>query len=151
MTSRRPASSTPGRRGRPHLGDRVVVTAALTPSDLIVVDGIRGSLPRSTFINELLAEHVGRTDLLAGPIQLALVDATTPQRRGQLLAQVRTRPVDGRVLYATVRVHPDVHAEIERLRHDADLPQSTYTAEVVRERLGIAAPRPRAEGLPLAM
>lgn len=154
-------AGSPRKTGRPSLGDRVVVKAALDRQELAVIDLLRGNLERSAFLGVLLAEHVGRPDLLPQPEQLSLVDDTPSAAAVQrLLADVSGQPesptpprrrLRQRKPDATVRVHPDVRNEIERRRQRAGLAQCHYNADVIRERLGIEPRAGRTEALPLAM
>ncbi|MCV7191367.1 hypothetical protein [Mycolicibacterium brumae] len=123
-----------GRRGRPHLGDREVVKVGLYPSEVATVDGLRGPVDRSTFLAEILAEHVGRGDLLNPRHQLTLLNVDA----GSAAQDAPSGDADDHVLYATARVHPEVRGEIERRR--GRLPQATYNAQVVRARLGLTQP-----------
>lgn len=151
----------PRKTGRPSLGDRVVVKAALDRPELAVIDLLRGNLERSAFLGVLLTEHVGRPDLLPQPEQLSLVDdALSAAAVQRLLAEVSGQPeiptpprrrLRERKPDATVRVHPDVRNEIERRRQRVGLAQCHYNADVIRERLGIEPRSARTEALPLAM
>jgi hypothetical protein len=149
--------------GRPHLGDRVVIKAALTPQELGLLDLLRGDVERSVFLGVLLMEHVGRHDLLPKPEQLSLVDSVLDSGVGDLVADGslddisippartqgrRSRSFPG----ATVRVHPEVRDELERLRKSTGLAQCQYNADVIRVRLGLE-PRhkPTGEAMPLAI
>ncbi|WP_241474016.1 hypothetical protein [Mycolicibacterium neoaurum] len=149
--------------GRPSLGDRVVVKAALDLQELAVVDALRGEMERSTFLGVILTEHISRPDLLPQPDQdqLPLVDnvlsTTTVQRLLQEIGEVPERPTPRRrprrvqPLDATVRVHPDVREEFKRRSQRAGLALRQYNADVIRERLGIEPRAGRTEALPLAM
>lgn len=147
--------------GRPSLGDRVVVKAALDLQELAVVDVLRGEMERSTFLGVILTEHIGRPDLLPQPDQLPLVDnvlsTTTVQRLLQEIGEVpqrpapRRRPRRAQPLEATVRVHPDAQKELKRRSERDGLSLRQYNADVIRERLGIEPRAGRTEALPLAM
>ena len=159
MTARR--LGPPRSVGRPSLGDRVVVKAALDMQELAVVDMLRGDLERSTFLGVILTEHVGRSDLLPQPEQLRLVDdvlntaavqrildevGSQPQRPAPARRARRVQRPD-----ATVRVHRDVREEFKRRSQRAALSLCQYNADVIRERLGIEPRAGRTEALPLAM
>lgn len=149
--------------GRPSLGDRVVVKAALNLQELAVVDALRGEMERSTFLGVILTEHIGRPDLLPQPDQeqLPLVDTvlstTTVQRLLEEIGEVPQRPAPRRSarrvhpLEATVRVHREVREEFKRRSQRAGLALRQYNADVIRERLGIEPRAGRTEALPLAM
>lgn len=147
--------------GRPSLGDRVVVKAALDRQELAVVDVLCGELDRSAFLGVILTEHIGRPDLLPQPDQLPLVDnvisTTTVKRLLQEIGEVPERPAPrrrarrGEPADATVRVNPDVREEFKRLSQRAGLSLRQYNADVIRERLGIEPRAGRPEALPLAM
>lgn len=159
------SEGTPRRRGRPHLGEREVVKAALNDQELALVDALRGGLERSAFLGVVITEHVGRTDLLPRADQLSLVDdalndaelrrlvdkaiasgaVTGPSTPARRPAKRQRRPD------ATVRVHPEVRREVERRRQRLGIPQNHYNADVIRERLGLAPRMARSEALPLAM
>lgn len=150
----------PRKTGRPFLGERVVVKAALDRSELAVVDLLCGNLERSAFLGVLLTEHVGRPDLLPRPEQLSLVnDALSAAAVQRLLAEVSGQPemstprrrLRRRKPDATVRIHPDVRHEIECRRQRAGVAQCHYNADVIRERLGIEPRAGRTEALPLAL
>ncbi len=146
--------------GRPSLGDRVVVKAALDLQELAVVDVLRGEMERSTFLGVILTEHIGRRDLLPQPDQLHLVDNvlnTTTVKR--LLQEIevpqrqtpRRRPRRVQPLEATVRVHPAAQKELKRRSERDGLSLRQYNADVIRERLGIEPRDGRTEALHLAM
>jgi hypothetical protein len=133
-------------RGRPHLGPRVVVTAALWQGLEHLVDQARGSLDRSPFLADLLACHVERPDLI---------------RHRQLTLQVQAgltdvgesaRPAAG-TRHCTVRVHPAIAAELITRAQESGLPRAVYNATAIAELLGSGAVRMSTtqEGLPLAM
>lgn len=159
MTARRLGS--PHGVGRPSLGDRVVVKAALDMQELAVVEVLRGDMERSTFLGVILTEHVGRSDLLPHPDQLLLVDDVVDTAAVQrLLEEVGSqpqRPAPARRARrvqrpdATVRVHRDVREELKRRSQRAGLSLCQYNADVVRERLGTEPRARRTEALPLAM
>lgn len=140
----RPASSL----GRPHLGPRTVVTAALWPGLERLVDDIRGVLDRSPFLADLLSWHVGREDLirhrqLSLTLQIGGTAAVPPAHSTQA-----TR-------HCTVRVHPAVAAELVIRANSLGLPRAVYNANAIAELLCGSAAIPVAatskEGLPLAM
>ena len=124
MTAQR--NGPPRRVGRPSLGDRVVVKAALDLQELAVVDVLRGEMERSTFLGVILTEHIGRPDLLPQPDQLPLVEnvlslgSAAVKRLIQEIGEVPQRPAPRRrarrvpPVEATVRVHPDVREEFKR-------------------------------------
>ncbi|ULN44707.1 hypothetical protein MI149_29885 (plasmid) [Mycolicibacterium crocinum] len=153
----------PRRVGRPSLGDRVVVKAALDLQELAVVDVLRGEMERSTFLGVIFTEHIGRPDLHPQPDQLPLVDnvlslgTAAVKRLIQEIGEVPQRPAPRRrprrvqPLEATVRVHPDVREEFKRRSQRAGLSLRQYNADVIRERLGIEPRAGRTEALPLAM
>lgn len=157
MTTRR--IGPPRKVGRPSLGDRVVVKAALTPRELAVIDVLRGDWERSTLLGVILTEHIGRRDLLPRPNRLPLVEnVLKTETVERLLHEVGDTPQQPashrparRPLEATVRVHPDVREEFKRRSHRAGLSLRQYNADVIRERLGIEPRAGRTEALPLAM
>lgn len=157
MTTRR--IGPPRRVGRPYLGDRVVVKAALTPQELAGVDVLRGSWERSTFLGVILTEYIGRRDLLPRTNRLPQVENVLDQavierllhEVGDVPQQPASRRHARRPLEATVCVHPDVREEFKRRSQRAGLCLRRYNADVIRERLGIEARAGRTEALPLAM
>ncbi len=139
------AAPSVSRRGRPHLGPRTVVTAALWPGLERLVDGTRGPLDRSPFLADLLSWHVGRADLirhheLALPLPTDCTDALAAHSAGA------TR-------HCTVRVHPDVAHELERGASEYGMPRAVYIADAIAESLGVSRAHAtvKEEGLPLAM
>ena len=130
-------------RGRPHLGPRVVVTAALWPALEHLVDGARGPIDRSPFLADLLACHVDRPDLA---------------RHRQLMLSVSShdrvpRQPGGATRHCTVRVHPAVAAELIARAERAGLPRAVYNATAIANIVGSHGVETTAkqEGLPLAM
>ena len=157
MTARR--LGPPRSVGRPSLGDRVVVKAALDMQELAVIDVLRGDLERSAFLGVILTEHVGRPDLLPQPDQLRLVDdvlnTAAVQRILDEVASQPPRPPARRARRvqrpdATVRVHPDVREEFKRRSQRAGLSLCQYNADVLCRRL-TETRAGRTEALPLAM
>lgn len=146
MTASETAQSASS-RGRPHLGPRTVVTAALGPGLERLVDGARGTLDRSPFLADLLSWHVGRADLIRHR-QLALALQTgNPDAIVPALSTGGTR-------HCTVRVHPAVAAELVIRAKELGLPRAVYNAHAIAELLGSATmpvPATTEEGLPLAM
>jgi hypothetical protein len=150
------APSTPGdnighraARGRPSLGDRQHVTAALWPRLEALVDESRGPLDRSPYLADLLAWHIGRPDLLRDT-QLAIEFTLTADPA----ASDAARPTHAQTRHATVRVHPDVAHELDRRASDCGLPRAVFIAAAIAEALGVhQAPTTPSleEGLPLAM
>ncbi len=134
-------------KGRPHLGPREMVTAALWPSLEALVDEERGGLDRSPFLADLLAWHVGRPDLIRHR-QLA-IEFTT--RDGEPIDAAK--PLGAKTRHCTVRVHPDVARELEKGRKKSGLPRGVHIADAIAEALGVSQARVSAkeEGLPLAM
>ncbi|AFM20651.1 hypothetical protein Mycch_6051 (plasmid) [Mycolicibacterium chubuense NBB4] len=132
-------------RGRPHLGPRTVVTAALWRGLENVVDGARGPLDRSPFLADLLAWHVDRPDLMRHPELGAAFE-----RPGG--ADAPAPPAHG-TKHCTVRVHPAVAAELVTRADTSGLPRAVYNAYVIAELLGSASLQRLStqEGLPLAM
>lgn len=130
-------------RGRPHLGPRVVVTAALWPALEHLVDGARGPLDRSPFLADLLAYHVDRRDLVRHR-QLTLC-LTSHDRI--------PRQPGGPTRHCTVRVHPTVAAELIARADRAGLPRAVYNAAAIANIVGShgAETTAKQEGLPLAM
>lgn len=133
--------------GRPHLGPRTVITAALWPELERAVDHARGSVDRSPFLADLLAWHVGRQDLIRHR-QLALaLDSCAASTADSTLTIASTR-------HCTVRVHPDVANELVTRAEANHRARGVYNARVIAELLGAAVPRLSSstqEGLPLAM
>lgn len=132
---RQPRAVTSRKLGRPHLGPREVVVAALTSHELELVDALRGDLCRSTFLNLLLTETVGRRDLLQ-PTQFdlfiaALIDDKARQRLNDAIVLRPKKSVPN----TTVRVHPEVRRELEVRRCTAGMYQCRYIGHIVRERL----------------
>lgn len=133
-------------RGRPHLGPRVVVTAALWVELEQAVDLVRGSLERSPYLADLLAWHVERPDLirhrqLVISFESPYADATEPA------GSHGTR-------HCTVRVHPAVAGELVERASELGLPRAVYNANAIAEFLGsprLHTPTMSEEGLPLAM
>lgn len=131
------------RTGRPHLGPRGVVPAAMWPELLAGVDHARNDLGRSPFLADLLSRRVGRPDLarhnqLPLDVPADLTDST-PHESPHIV---------------TIRVHPDVTAELDRGASKAGLPRRVYVAEVIAEELGYThrtTKTARTGVLPLAM
>jgi hypothetical protein len=149
MTAPAPQEDATGRctvKGRPHLGPREIITAALWPSLEAMVDIARGSLDRSPYLADLLAWHIDRPDLIRHP-QLVLDFATAP------LTDTGPEQPGTKTRHCTVRVHPVVAIELDRRAKEIGCARAVYTAGAVAERLG--APRSRIttkeEGLSLAM
>lgn len=138
-------------KGRPHLGPREMVTAALWPSLETLVDEERGGLDRSPFLADVLAWHVGRPDLIRHQ-QLAIDFEFTEAfpARGRCAA---TKPLGAKTRHCTVRVHPDVARELEKGRKKAGVPRAVHIANAIAEALGVSQGHTSAteEGLPLAM
>ncbi|MEN4466855.1 hypothetical protein VXE65_32955 [Mycolicibacterium conceptionense] len=131
------------RTGRPHLGPRNVVPAAMWPGLLAGVDHARGSLDRSAFLADLLSRRVGRPDLARhNQLPLDIPLALNPQE------------ADEPPHIVTIRVHPDVTAELDRGSTEAGLPRRVYLAKVIADELGYTRPATAAsepEVLPMAM
>lgn len=128
------------RTGRPHLGPRDVVPASMWPELLAGVDLARGPLGRSAFLADVLSRRVGRPDLVRHN-QLPLdVPATL---KG-------STPHDSRHS-VTIRVHPDVAAELERAARALGLPRQAHIAEEIADELGYTHTAARTGVLPLAM
>lgn len=144
----RPRTGKGTGQGRPHLGPREVITAALWPGLEALVDDMRGDLDRSPFLADALARHFGRTDLIRHS-QRAIEFSTTS---GRLLLDA-AKPVGAKTRHCTVRVHPDIVGELERGASDAGVPRGVFTAEVIAVALGVRGARvtTKEEGLPLAM
>ena len=140
-----PASSL----GRPHLGPRTVVTAALGPGLELLVDDARGALDRSPFLADLLSWYAGREDLVRHR-QLAL----TLQTGGSDAAVAPVHSTGG-TRHCTVRVHPAVATELVIRAKNLGLPRAVYNANAIAELLlGLATipvPAMTQEGLPLAI
>lgn len=138
-----PSATTSTTRGRPHLGPRVVVTAALWPALEHLVDDVRGPLDRSPFLADLLASHVDRPDLIRHQ-QLALSLTSHDGMPG--------RP-RGATRHCTVRVHPAVAGELVAHAERAGLPRAVYNAMAIANILVSCGAETTAkqEGLPLAM
>ena len=130
-------------KGRPHLGPREIITAALWPSLEALVDAARGSLDRSPYLADLLAWHVGRPDLIRHA-QLTMEFAT-----GQIAGSDETP--EAKTRHCTVRVHPAVADELDRRATESGRPRAVYIADAIAEGLGARRARTKAEGLPLAM
>jgi hypothetical protein len=140
-------------RGRPSLGDREHVTAALWPSLEALVDEERGSLNRSPFLADLLAWHVGRPDLIRHK-QLTIefeFTAEFPARAAAVLDAAK--PAGTKTRHCTVRVHPDVAHELEERRKRTGQARGVFIANAIAESLGVTQTHTSAneEGLPLAM
>lgn len=121
-------------RGRPSLGHREQVTAALWPSLEALITDARGSIDRSPFLADLLAWHVGRPDVI---------------RHTQLAIKFRTddavvdapKPSGPRATrHVTVRVHPDVARELDRRARKSGLPRGVFVAEAIAESPAFAEP-----------
>ena len=130
-------------RGRPHLGPRVVVTAALWPALEHFIDAARGPLDRSPFLADLLAYHVDRPDLARHrqlTLSLAIHDCI-PRQSG------------GTTRHCTVRVHPAVAAELIARAERVGLARAVYNATAIANIVGSrgAETTGQQEGLPLAM
>lgn len=134
-------------KGRPHLGPREIVTAALWPSLEALVDDTRGGLDRSPFLADLLAWHVGRPDLIRHS-QLAIEFVT-----GGGAAFDAAKAPGAKTRHCTVRVHPDVAHELESGASKSGLPRAVFIADAIAESLGVSRAHATAkeEGLPLAM
>ncbi|WP_241479857.1 hypothetical protein [Mycolicibacterium neoaurum] len=134
-------------RGRPSLGDREHVTAALWPSLEALVDDLRGGLNRSPFLADLLAWHIGRPELIRHS-QLAMEFTT----RGAAAFDA-AKPSGTKTRHCTVRVHPDVARELDRGASESGLPRAVFIADAIAESLGVSRAHATAkeEGLPLAM
>lgn len=132
-------------RGRPHLGPRTVITAALWPELEQVVDDSRGSLRRSPFLADLLAWHVARPDLIRDH-QLAM---SFGDRVHCAIEPIKSEATKHR----TVRVPPAVATELVALAAELGVPRGVYNANAIADLLG--APRLRTptttKELPLAM
>lgn len=137
-----------GPQGRPHLGPREIVTAALWPGLEVLVDEVRNGLNRSPFLADLLAWHVGRPDLMRDS-QLTIAFVTTDD------ATVGNagKPLGAKTRHCTVRVHPDVAFELDRGASESRLPRAVFIAGAIAESLGVnrAHTTAKEEGLPLAM
>ena len=103
-------------KGRPHLGPREIITAALWPSLEALVDTARGSLDRSPYLADLLAWHVGRPDLIRHA-QLTMEFATGQTAGSDETPEAKTR-------HCTVRVHPAVADETRQARNRIRPPAS---------------------------
>lgn len=133
-------------RGRPSLGDREHVTAALWPSLEALVDESRGGLNRSPFLADLLAWHIGRPELIRHT-QLAIEFSTASGA-----AFDAAKPSGTKTRHCTVRVHPDVACELDRGASESGLPRAVFIADAIAEALGVRrAHAAKEEGLPLAM
>lgn len=133
-------------RGRPSLGDREHVTAALWPSLETLVDESRGGLNRSPFLADLLAWHIGRPELIRHT-QLAIEFSTASGA-----ALDAAKPSGTKTRHCTVRVHPDVAVELDRGASESGLPRAVFIADAIAEALGVSrAHTAKEEGLPLAM
>jgi hypothetical protein len=129
------------RTGRPHLGPREVVPAAMWPALLAGVDHARGTLGRSAFLADLLSRRVGRPDLVRHS-QLPL----------DIPVSVRdSSPQDSRPHVVTIRVHPDVAAELDTAASEAGLARQVHIAEEIASELGYFHPTTRTGVLSLAM
>ena len=133
--------------GRPHLGPRTVVTAAMWSALEEAVDVARGSLDRSPYLADLLAWSVGRPELIRHN-QLAIEFFA-----GNRAAVEVFGPADMRTRHRTVRVHPDVAGELDRGAIEKGLPRSVFIADTIAQSLGVrrATSAAKEEGLPLAM
>lgn len=134
-------------RGRPSLGDREHVTAALWPALETVVDEARGALDRSPFLADLLAWHIGRPDVIRHT-QLAIEFSAE-----SCAAFDAAKPSDTKTRHCTVRVHPDVALELDRGASESGLHRAVFIAQAIAESLGGRRVHAHAkeEGLPLAM
>lgn len=134
-------------RGRPSLGDREHVTAALWPELEAVVDRARGGLNRSPFLADLLAWHVGRPEVIRHP-QLAIEFST-----GEDADVDAAKPAGAKTRHCTVRVHPDVARDLHRGASESKIPRAVFIADAIAESLGVprAQSAAKEEGLPLAM
>lgn len=128
------------RSGRPHLGPRAVVPAAMWAELLAGVDHARGPLGRSAFLADLLSRRVGRADLA---------------RHGQLPLDVPVSLAEsaprGPRHVVTIRVHPDVSAELDRAASQAGLARQVHIAQEIADELGYSHPTASTGVLPLAM
>jgi hypothetical protein len=130
-------------RGRPHLGPRTVLTAALWCELEQAVDHARGNFDRSPFLADLLAWHVERPDLV---------------RHHQLVISFERCPFTERegftgTKHCTVRVHPAVAIELIARANAVGSPRAVYNANALADLLGV--PRLRTSTIekewPLAM
>jgi hypothetical protein len=129
------------RTGRPHLGPRDVVPAAMWPALLAGVDHARGTLGRSAFLADLLSRRVGRPDLVRhDQLPLDIPDSVKD-----------SSSQDGRPHVVTIRVHPDVAAELDRAANEVGLARQVLIAEEIANELGYSHPTTRTGVLPLAM
>lgn len=132
-------------RGRPHLGPREVITAALWPSLEALVDHARGGLDRSPYLADLLARHVGRPDLVRHS-QLTITFGAADVCDAQAVQDSR------KTRSCTVRVHPAVAHELNRRASDFRLSRATYVADAIAEWFGaVRRAATNEERLPLAM
>lgn len=142
-----PAHQHATSRGRPHLGPRTVVTAALCCGLEQVVDDARGGLDRSPYLADLLAWHVGRADVIRHN-QLAMEFSTSSRPAFAVCRSSGTR-----TRHCTVRVHPDVARELDRGARESGLPRGVYIADAIAKSLGVRRGNGglKEGGLPLAM
>ena len=90
-------------RGRPHLGPRTVLTAALWSELERAVDHARGNFDRSPYLADLLAWHVERPDLIRHHQLVMSFDSHCPSTEQEGFTGTR---------HCTVRVHPAVAIEL---------------------------------------
>lgn len=135
------------RAGRPSLGDREHLTAALWPSLEALIDAERGGLNRSPFLADLLAWHVGRPDVIRHP-QLAIQFCTDDAVR-----DAPKPPGPKTTRHCTMRVHPDVARALDQGARDSGLPRAAFIAQAIAESLGVRRTRATTQDarLPLAI
>lgn len=143
MTEPEPVQRT-APRGRPHLGPRTVLTAALWSELEQAVDQARGNFDRSPFLADLLAWHVERPDLVRHRQLVISFESRCPSAEREGFTGTR---------HCTVRVHPAVAIELVARANAVGSPRAVYNANALADLLGV--PRlgtPTAEKeLPLAM
>ena len=117
--------------GRPHLGPRTVVTAALWCGLEKVVDEERGNLDRSPYLADLLAWHVGLPSLIRHHQLAITIDTRTRDH-----SPARADAFEG-TTHRTVRVHPAVATQLVARASELDVPRAVYNANAIADLLGV--------------
>lgn len=139
--------AAPKKRGRPHLGPRDVVFTRLLLAVCDAVDAAAAEhgIDRSPYLADVIAEHVGRPDLMRW-LDQGLLPLGAPGRNMQ-------GGEDFRGGHVTVRLPVPVRQAVDAAAAAHGIDRSTYLADVIAAHVGRPDLMRRLgqEAMPLAM
>ena len=117
------------RPGRPHLGPRDVVTARLAAAvyDAIGAAAATHGIDLSKYLADVIAEHVGRPDLMRW-LDQGLLPLMPPRRNSEGDNGIRD--------HLTIRLPVPVRKAVEAAAAQHGIDRSTYLADVIAEHVG---------------